>query len=377
MKLSHILASLLTLVATTSSAFGAENSATLFINFDGAILSPGWDNSAGNMSSLVWAQDLESLTVPEFANGIASRDKIVQCIKDGYAPFAIDVVTERPARGDYIMVVVGGSNDMLGYHGSTSGVSPFTGSLIEDAIVFVFAESVDNRSGAICDTAVHESGHALGLDHAYLCEDPMSYLFGCGPKSFQDVDAYCGEYDARACEGGSETQNSYQYLATTFGLRDDDAEPVDLEPEPIDLEPEPVEPEPGPENPEPDPWTDPEPWIEPEPDPPARDAAAPDLYVYGPDNGETVDGDTYVHIVLWAADDTGIADIELGWATPDDTYIFSCNDMPDELPVMCTRDGNYYVFSLLVGTGERAFAVRATDDAGNETVTDARVLTFS
>lgn len=380
MKLSHILASLLTLMVTTSSAFGSEGGATLYINFDGATLSPGWDNATADMSSLVWSQGLESLTVPAFERGASARDEIIQCIEDGYAPFAVDVVAERPARGKYIMVLVGGSNDMLGYHGSTSGVSPFTGEYIDDAVVFVFAESVSNRSRAICETAVHESGHALGLDHAYVCEDPMSYLYGCGPKSFQDVDAYCGEYEERACEGGAETQNSYRYLASTFGLRDerDDGrveadEPID---EPIDIvtEPVPTEVEPGPEtNPEPDPWVEPDPWTEPGR---SRDASAPDLYVYGPDDGDLVGGDTYVHIVLWADDDTGIADIELGWATPEDTYILSCSDMPDELPAMCSRDGNYYIFTLLVGTGERAFAVRATDAAGNETVSDTRMLTF-
>jgi hypothetical protein len=48
----------------------------------------------------------------------------------------------------------------------------------------------------------------------------MTYLYGCGPKSFQNVAAQCGEDGPRTCDcTGSSTQNSVQMLTAIFGLR--------------------------------------------------------------------------------------------------------------------------------------------------------------
>jgi hypothetical protein len=45
----------------------------------------------------------------------------------------------------------------------------------------------------------------------------MTYLYGCGDKTFQDGAYPCGEYEARACECGGADQNSYQYILGLFG----------------------------------------------------------------------------------------------------------------------------------------------------------------
>jgi MYXO-CTERM domain-containing protein len=45
----------------------------------------------------------------------------------------------------------------------------------------------------------------------------MTYLTGCGVKSFQDIDAPCGEYGPRDCECGGASQSSYQKLVAEFG----------------------------------------------------------------------------------------------------------------------------------------------------------------
>ena len=45
----------------------------------------------------------------------------------------------------------------------------------------------------------------------------MTYLSGCGDKTYQDGDYPCGEYSPRSCECGGQTQNSYQYIMGLFG----------------------------------------------------------------------------------------------------------------------------------------------------------------
>jgi hypothetical protein len=48
----------------------------------------------------------------------------------------------------------------------------------------------------------------------------MTYLWGCGDKSFQDVDADCGEDGPRTCSCGGNTQNSVRMLLQYLGPRD-------------------------------------------------------------------------------------------------------------------------------------------------------------
>src|SRR5690606_29976970 len=70
----------------------------------------------------------------------------------------------------------------------------------------------------LCEVTAHEVGHAAGLEHEYLCEDPMTYLRGCGEKSFQDVSSRCGTTEPRDCVCGP-TQNTVAHLFDTFGPR--------------------------------------------------------------------------------------------------------------------------------------------------------------
>ena len=111
------------------------------------------------------------------------------------------------------------------------GLAPLGDGPIHDAVVFVFASTLKLKTQALCETAAQEIGHAYGLDHVMVCKDPMTYLTGCGAKTFQDVDAPCGERDARACADGGATQNSHQHLLDVLGARPLDPEtPVSLAP---------------------------------------------------------------------------------------------------------------------------------------------------
>jgi MYXO-CTERM domain-containing protein len=133
-----------------------------------------------------------------------------------YAPFGIVVTDVDPSPMPHDEALVCGSGGLAGF-GGAGGVAPFTCGVIEKPITFTFPESLGSDPRTIAEVIAQESAHAWGLEHEYKCEDPMSYLSGCGDKTFQDGEYQCGEYSPRACECGGATQNSYQYILSLFG----------------------------------------------------------------------------------------------------------------------------------------------------------------
>jgi hypothetical protein len=165
----------------------------------------------------------EDVRIPRFGGGDRAWAGIVACVKDHYAPFQVDIVDQKPARGQFITAVIGGRASQLGLDDRwTNGVGPHSGRVIRNAIVFVFSKvgtgerDVDN----LCAVTAHEVAHALGLDHSTKCGDIMSYwLDRCGKRRFMDAAAPCGEDEERDCAGGHEMQNSYRRLGQLVGFR--------------------------------------------------------------------------------------------------------------------------------------------------------------
>lgn len=86
---------------------------TLFLNFDGQALTRGAPSDATqNLAS--WMTSATG-TAPRYHADDPGRDVEIQTITDGVrtvlAGFPITVVTTRPAAGQYVMVVLGGSQD--------------------------------------------------------------------------------------------------------------------------------------------------------------------------------------------------------------------------------------------------------------------------
>lgn len=92
------------------------NNRKLYLNFDGQPLTRGAPSDAvQNRAS--WMGNT-SATVPPYKQGDANRTLYIQQIVDGtkarLAGKPIVVVTTRPAAGPYVMVVLGGDQDIVG-----------------------------------------------------------------------------------------------------------------------------------------------------------------------------------------------------------------------------------------------------------------------
>lgn len=181
---------------------------------NGCQVTPGQDDSRTNRSSV----PNRSSTVTPFAYSDAVWTQVVECVKQTYAPFNVQIVTDRPATGDYHMAIVAGRPTDIGMQNGVGGVSPFSCGFINNAISYSFSNVYGGSVDDICWTVAQETAHSWGLDHKFDNKDPMTYLqSGPSRKSFQNMAGPCGEFSARQCQCGGSTMNSFAMILGTFG----------------------------------------------------------------------------------------------------------------------------------------------------------------
>ena len=220
------------LPARTSAAVSPRAvTRTVYLVRDGALLWPGLENDAmTGISSIVrqptaigaWDIDDETWT------------ETVACVKELYAPFDVAITDQDPGDVPHLQAIFGGHPSDVGLPDNVAGVSPFTEdcSVIERSVVFTFTDVLPDDARTMCEVMAQEIAHSYGLDHELLSSDPMTYLDHDGPRSFQDVDARCGEFEARPCGIGARvcraTQNSVQLLGERLGFRRSSLPPATL-----------------------------------------------------------------------------------------------------------------------------------------------------
>lgn len=181
-------------------------------------VTPGGNSARDDSSSI--PDDPTTLT--EFTHGDEVWDAVVACVAQTYAPYGVEVVTAEPTGSDpYVEVMVAGSPSQMGLGGTTLGIAPLATdcSAQQNVLAFAFANVHGGQDLVLdlCATVAHEAGHTYGLDHEYDCDDPMTYLTGCGQKFFLNVNAQCGEFDGpRDCRCGAR-QNSHVKLTAELG----------------------------------------------------------------------------------------------------------------------------------------------------------------
>lgn len=203
----------------------------IYMNKNGATLTPGNNDSRTNRSTVVG----QTSAIPAFEGTQTEWNNIMSCVREIFSPFDVQITDVDPGNVPHYESLMGGRAQQAGMQQGVLGVSPFTVdcSVIPNAIVFTFTQSTRDAYGSspalaeeICEIAAQEIAHAFGLDHELLASDPMTYLNYNGLKRFQNVDAQCGESQARTCglPGTgvvcSQRQNSVAMLTQRIGLSD-------------------------------------------------------------------------------------------------------------------------------------------------------------
>lgn len=199
-------------------------SSTIYLNREGAWLYAGADQAPRNRSSIVKNAGLDKVKIPAFTGSHSRWNAIVRCVRSKLKPFDVEVVDSRPVEGDYIMAVFGGNAGLVKQKDTPkrrcTGLAPFSGGSIREAVVLVFSQTLRNSLREVCEVAGQEIAHAYGLDHSYDCRDLMTYLPRCSKsRIFVDKDVRCGEHKPRPCKGGELRQNPHQHLLHLLGAR--------------------------------------------------------------------------------------------------------------------------------------------------------------
>jgi MYXO-CTERM domain-containing protein len=195
-----------------------HNSKIIFLNpcWGGCTIYRGYPDNSVNDTSFI--PSASTSYIPEFSAGQSTWNAVVSCVRAMYEDFDIAVVDEDPSPAPHFEAIVAGSPGDIGQPNYVGGIAPSGCSIVNNAISYTFAEVYGGSAQAICETAAQETAHSFTLDHEYYCPDPMTYLYGCGPKQFRDYDAPCGEDQARNCScGRGATQNSYAIMYGHFG----------------------------------------------------------------------------------------------------------------------------------------------------------------
>jgi hypothetical protein len=225
--------------ALFEQAHGGTGKRIIYLNQHGGTYMPGSDDSSSHRSSIVD----RAVKIPPYRRSSQSWSELTTCVAKQFSRWNVTVTDVDPGKVPHVEVVVGGMPGAVGLSKGFDGVSPMAsnGSIVERAVVYVFAENTPNDARYVCQVAAHEIGHAYGLEHEYLCADPMTYLEGCGQKSFQDKEASCGTYAPAKCRNGGK-QNTVLRLNAALGAAKN--EPGDdAEPEPPKVSPPaPIEP---------------------------------------------------------------------------------------------------------------------------------------
>lgn len=112
--------------------------------------------------------------------------QMMACTRRHFAGLPVAIVDRRPASGDFLMLVVGGTAADVGKSDIWGWASTGDARVVERGVGFAFSaeHQVADRAAALCDTAAHEIGHMLGLPHSDDCRDIMSVNHGCERTTF-------------------------------------------------------------------------------------------------------------------------------------------------------------------------------------------------
>jgi uncharacterized protein (TIGR03382 family) len=220
-----------------TSGDGPNGAHILFLNFDGAALTSGYDDSTNNVSQIA----MSSVQYPAWDASpytgsytkATAEQAIVGYVQQYWGYVNAQVTTTRPTGKRYTMCMIGGDPSIvLGAQGQgAAGVAPLDcNNQVEENIVYAFADvvtpqntgSVTESLKAIAVTCSQEMAHAFGLGHTDDTADVQypelspSTVMGFASGMHNIFDGPGAPQQSGVCGNGT-TQDSHAMLLGVVG----------------------------------------------------------------------------------------------------------------------------------------------------------------
>jgi len=208
----------------------------LFLNFcpgDCTVMPGTTDSTAVPDRSIV---PTKASMLTRFSRGSTVQRLVVDCVRDVFSRFDLEIVTKDPGATPHFEVMIAGRPEQVQQDARVGGISPFNCGVeyIPNALAFVF-DVWGTNVNEICATVAQELAHAFRLDHVIDASDPMTYNTYAERRQFVDAQVQCGSDCVNGkspfeltCTGpnlqnhtcsctGQQTQNSVKLLVGLFG----------------------------------------------------------------------------------------------------------------------------------------------------------------
>jgi hypothetical protein len=198
---------------------GHEYAATIYLNFDGAELTSGTDDSRMNTTQV---EEQAGVLEPYDASGSSDMHLYVaQEIANDFAPYDVEIVIERPAEGDYTMIVVTPTNNVMAGISGTGPQDCDNANPNNIGFAFFSSESTENANAQAAGIS-RIIGFTLGFNQVVTSADIMSASNATPNPSwvdqcfaFNSPPGTCLPQHAMHCPEGE--QNSHAALMALFG----------------------------------------------------------------------------------------------------------------------------------------------------------------
>lgn len=162
-----------------------SNGRVVYLNFGGVTLTAAATSDA-TQNRASW-MTISQGTAPPFKSGVTNRDQLIKDITDGVrgqlSSFPITVVTQRPAAGPYVMIVIGGTATQVGSRYGAAVNTLDCGDAQKSDLAWI-SESLSTQRTV--NSAVGAIGFGLGLTATTDPRDCMcSWDNNCTPDNTQ------------------------------------------------------------------------------------------------------------------------------------------------------------------------------------------------
>lgn len=187
---------------------------TFFVNRLGETFSSGINDPVANTSTII--SGTYTMTAPTLTQ--TEWDGLIACARGLVAAYNVELTETDPSPAAHHELIVTslGSED-IGLSAGITGTSVWScGEFTNVAYTFNAVTGMPNYR-AQCEDMVMNILRTANVETLYHCPTLPSFLMGCGDKSIVDIDAECGEFQARSCQCGGTTQNPHQAMLAKFG----------------------------------------------------------------------------------------------------------------------------------------------------------------